>query len=121
MVNADLAASVARVESEDRAAKSGGSTIGDLVSTGPELKKCLLHVEAGMGSGGPDLPPLQVNQASRRRSAGLGESDKTERTAGRDKVCQLAGVNIKHHVRRVIALKRAVRDLAGSERVDDAI
>ena len=30
-------------------------------------------------------------------------------------------VNIKHQVRGVIALKRAVRDLAGSERVDDAI
>src|SRR5579871_4124734 len=121
MVNADLTASIARIQPKKRAAKSGRSAIGDLVSADPELKKCLLHVEAGMGRGGPDLPPLHMNQPGRGGPASLSESDKAECAAGRDKVCQLAGIYIEHHVRRVIALKRTVRNLAGSERVDNAI
>src|ERR1051326_7426432 len=121
MVDADLAASAARVQPEERTAKRCGSSIGDLMGVDPNLEKCLLHVQAGMGSGGPDLPPLQVNQPSLRRPASLGESYKAERAAGRDEVCQLAGINIKHHVRRIIALKRGVRNLSGRERVNEAI
>ena len=121
MVHSNLAAATAHVQPEERTGKSGGSTIGNLMSMNLAQEKCLLDVAVGVGGGGLRLPPFHMNQPSRAWTAGLGKSYKAECASSRTEVCQLAGINIKDYVRRIITLNRAVWNLAGTERLDEAI